>query len=102
MNQNGLCHGATTADGHSVVVRIISIGNEGNNHLQVLRKIARGNDSLLVDNHAVPLWREVHFEDMVFGVFPFIGCDLFDIYAPWIKNSVGDIVDMILQAIEVR
>ena len=102
MNQNGLCHGATTADGHSAIVRIISIGDEGKNHLQVLRKIARGNDSLLVDNHAVPLWREVHFEDMVFGVFPFIGGCLFECYAPWIKNSVGDIVDMILQAIEVR
>ena len=57
---------------------------------------------MLVDNHTIPLWREVHFEDMVFGVFPFVGETLENCYAPWIQNSFGDIIDMILQALEVR
>ncbi|KAH9900805.1 hypothetical protein C8Q73DRAFT_675845 [Cubamyces lactineus] len=99
-NLNGSCHGATMADGHSAVARIIAIGDGGQNHLNALRKLACGADSLLVDNHTIPLWREVHFEDMVFGVFPFIGETLENCYAPWIKNSVGDIIDMILQALQ--
>ncbi|KAH9894851.1 hypothetical protein C8Q73DRAFT_691846 [Cubamyces lactineus] len=97
---NGTCHGATTADGHSAVVRIISIGNEGKSHLNVLRKIAQGSVSLLTHNHTIPLWREVFFEDMVFGVFPFIGERLHVCYASWLKNSVGDIINMVLQALE--
>ncbi|KAI0332651.1 hypothetical protein GY45DRAFT_462567 [Cubamyces sp. BRFM 1775] len=99
-NLNGSCHGATTADGHSAVARIIAIGDSGQHHLNALRKLACGADSLLVDNHTIPLWREVHFEDMVFGIFPFIGGHLGNCYAPWLKNSVGDIADMILQALE--
>ncbi|KAI0766336.1 hypothetical protein BD413DRAFT_570126 [Trametes elegans] len=97
---NALNHAATTSEGHNIVVRVVQIGKEGENHLRVLRRTACGPSSLLTNNHAVPLWREVHFEDIVFGVFPFVGARLSDCYMPYNKNSVGDILDMLLQCLD--
>ncbi|KAL7283814.1 hypothetical protein ACG7TL_003254 [Trametes sanguinea] len=82
------------------VVRVIVIKNDGKQHLEILRKIAQGIPSLLTTNHVAPLWREVHFDDIVFGVFPFIGASVQWCCEPWLMNSVGDIIDMILQCLE--
>ncbi|OSD08292.1 hypothetical protein PYCCODRAFT_1472944 [Trametes coccinea BRFM310] len=97
---NALCRGATTSDGHSAVARVIVIKNDGKQHLDILRKIAQGMPSLLTTNHVSPLWREVHLDDIVFGVFPFIGASVQWCCEPWLMNSVGDIIDMILQCLE--
>lgn len=83
------------------MLRVVVIGNEGKAHLEILRKLARGTRSLLTDNHVVPLWNEVQFEDIVFTVCPYVGYNMRGAYGEWAKNSVGDIVDMILQALEV-
>ena len=83
------------------MLRVVAIGDEGKAHLEVLRKLARGTRSLLTENHVVPLWHEVHFEDIVFTVCPYVGYNMRFAYGKWAKNSVGDIVDMILQALEV-
>lgn len=77
------------------------MGDQGRQHIEILRKLARGTRSLLTDNHVVPLWREVAYEDMTFIVSPYVGHSMDDCYGAWAKNSVGDIVDMILQALEV-
>ena len=100
--QNELTHGGTTSNGLNVVIRIAAMGDQGRRHVEILRKIARGTKSLLTDNHTVPLWKEVDYEDMSFIVCPFVGHSMDDCYGWWAKNSVGDIVDMILQALEVR
>ncbi|KAI9069067.1 kinase-like protein [Trametes sanguinea] len=97
---NALCRGATTSDGHSAVVRVIVIKDDGKRHLEILRKIAQGMPSLLTTNHVAPLWREVRLEDIVFGVFPFMGASVQWCCEPWLMNSVGDVVDMILQCLE--
>lgn len=75
--------------------------NEGRRHLEILRKLASGTRSLLTDNHVVPLWHEVQFDDLVFTVVPYVGYSMRECYGEWAKDSVGDIIDMILQALEV-
>lgn len=77
------------------------MGEEGKRHLGILRKLVRGTTSLLTDNHVIPLWKEVNYEDITFVVCPYVGHSMDDCYGWWAKNSVGDIVDMILQTLEV-
>ena len=53
------------------------------------------------NNHAIPLFELIDFEDITFGIFPKIGHGLREAYKLWAKNSVGDVVEMVLQCIEV-
>ena len=101
-SQNELTHGGTTSEGLIVVIRIAAMGRAGRRHLEILRTLALGTTSVLTDNHVIPLWKEVDYEDMTFIVCPFVGHSMDDCYGWWAKNSVGDIIDMILQALEVR
>ena len=47
------------------------------------------------------MFREIVLEDITFGIFPKAGGDLDEMYRRWANNSVGDIMDMILQVLEV-
>lgn len=84
-----------------MVLRIIKVGEQGQQHLDVLRYLARGPLSLYSHNHSLPLLQEIHVDDMTFGVFPCAGGALEDAYRFWAKNSVGDLADMILQMLSV-
>ncbi|KAI0757680.1 kinase-like domain-containing protein [Daedaleopsis nitida] len=95
--QNHSCHPATAQDGRSVVMRILVVKDHGQQHLNIVRYLARGQTSLYSDNHALPLLQEIQIEDITFGVFPFVGGGVQLSYDSWAKNSVGDLVDMILQ-----
>jgi hypothetical protein len=44
---------------------------------------------------------EFHFDDILFGIFPKVGT-LDEAYDCWTKNSVGDIINMLMQALEGR
>ena len=44
---------------------------------------------------------EFQFEDIVFGIFPKVGAEMLDAFGFWPNNSVGDIIDMLLQMLEV-
>ena len=99
--QNFMNWMGTTREGHNVAIRIMSVGDDGKAQMQILRKIARGNISLFSENHVAPLWREVSIGDLTFALFPFIGYNLENCYGLWARNSVGDIIDMIMQALEV-
>ncbi|KAI0692631.1 kinase-like domain-containing protein [Cerioporus squamosus] len=90
----------TTREGHNVAIRIVCVRDKGKEHMQILRRIARGDLSLLTENHVAPLWGEVEIGHITFAVTPFIGHNMSDCYGAWAKNSVGDIVDMITQALE--
>ena len=48
------------------------------------------------------MFMEFQFEDIVFGIFPKVGGEVLDAFGFWPKNSVGDIIDMLLQMLEVR
>ncbi|KAI8982909.1 kinase-like domain-containing protein [Trametes punicea] len=91
---------ARTADGRDVVIRVITVGSEGENHLNVLRYISRGLRSQATPNHAVPLFDIFQLEDITFGVFPRVGFSMADAYGSWAENSVGDVIDMIMQCLE--
>lgn len=92
---------ARTADGRDVVIRAICAGSEGHNHLEVLKYMARGATSQATPNHAVPLFELLELEDITFGVFPRIGCSMAYAYRFGTENSVGDVIDMVLQCLEV-
>ncbi|KAI0716119.1 kinase-like domain-containing protein, partial [Cerioporus squamosus] len=95
-----LCHAASARNGQCVVIRIVKMGDEGQQHLDILRRIGRAPHTLMSTNHAIPLLQEICFDDMTFCVFPFVGFPVDDAYQGWAENSVGDIVDMIVQMLE--
>ncbi|KAL1937618.1 hypothetical protein VTO73DRAFT_13004 [Trametes versicolor] len=97
---NPTCQAAQAADGRSVVIRVLAMGDEGREHVDILKLIARGAYSLLSLNHTVPLLELLEFEDITFGVFPKIGTDMRVLSGEWNQNSVGDILDMIMQCLE--
>ena len=99
--KNGLSRAGRTRDGLDVVIRVVVIGNEGHDHLKILRKIATGENSLLSNNHVLPMVAEFQFEDIIFGIFPKVGGDMRGMYGLWAKNSVGDIIEMLMQMLEV-
>ena len=77
------------------------IGNEGRDHLKIIRTIATGEKSLLSNNHTLPMFMEFQFEDIVFGIFPLVGAEMRHLFGYWPNNSVGDILNIILQMLEV-
>jgi hypothetical protein len=95
---------ARTRDGLDVIIRVIVIGNEGHDHLKILRTIATGENSLLSTNHTLPMFMELQFEDIVFGIFPKVGAQVMEAFGfrVWPNNSIGDIIDMLMQMLEVR
>ena len=100
--KNGLARPARTRDGLDVVIRVIVIGDEGHDHLKILRTIATGEKILFSNNHALPMFAESQFEDIIFGIFPKVGGGIVDAYDCWTKNSVGDIIEMLMQMLEVK
>ncbi|KAG5719374.1 hypothetical protein E4T56_gene13533 [Termitomyces sp. T112] len=97
---NPLSRAVRTQDGHDVIIRVIVIGQEGHEHLKILRKLATGPLSLYSENHALPMFAELQFEDIIFGVFPKVGGSVLRAHGYWPRNSVGDIVDVLLQMLE--
>jgi len=85
-----------------MVIRVIVVRKEGQIHLDILKKIATGPNSFCSSNHTLPMLDEIQFEDIVLGVFPKIGQSMFEAFGGWPRNSVGDILDMIMQMLEVR
>lgn len=67
-----------------------------------MKEVARGPYSPVTYNHALPLLELLEFEDITFGVFPKVGGDVRQLYDYWAKNSVGDILDVLNQCLEVR
>ena len=103
--QNGLKRVVRTREGVDLVCRVIVIHKEGHECLKALRRLAVGANTLLADNHVLPMVRELHFEDIVCGLFPLTGPSMVTSFGPragFVRNSVGDIMDMLLQALEVN
>ena len=47
------------------------------------------------------MFMEFQFEDIVFGIFPKAGGEMLYAFGFWPNNSVGDIIDMLMQMLEV-
>lgn len=88
-------------DGRDVVIRIVKIRDEDQAHLDILRKLATSPNALRSANHTLPMIDEVHVGPLVFCVFPFAGGTMREAWDTWPRNSVGDVLNMFLQALEV-
>ncbi|KAG5640796.1 hypothetical protein DXG03_007185, partial [Asterophora parasitica] len=97
---NPLTRAVRTRDGMDAVVRVMVIGNEGHEHLRILRRIATGEQSMYSNNHTLPMFAEFQLEDIIFAVFPKVGATLRESYCSWPNNSVADVIDMIMQMLE--
>ncbi|KAI0317823.1 hypothetical protein OF83DRAFT_1171676 [Amylostereum chailletii] len=97
---NSLSRAVRTREGHDAIMRIIVIKDEGKQHLDILRKVSTTPQSLLSNNHTLPMLQEFYFEHLTFGIFPKVGGNMEAAYGAWAKNSVGDILDMVIQALE--
>jgi hypothetical protein len=53
-----------------IIIRVIVIGNEGYDHMRILRTTATGENSLFSNNHALPMFAEFQFEDISPLAFP--------------------------------
>ncbi|KAI0658780.1 hypothetical protein C8Q70DRAFT_161365 [Cubamyces menziesii] len=97
---NPLCRPARTRAGFDVVIRVLAIGQSGQDHVEILNALTRGDFAFFSANHAIPLYEFITFEDITFGIFPMVGSRVEEAYGYWAKNSVGDVVDMLLQCLE--
>ncbi|KAJ3746272.1 hypothetical protein DFH05DRAFT_1556129 [Lentinula detonsa] len=101
---NPLNRAIRTKEGQDVVCRVIVVKGEGINALKSVRRISTGLNSLASCNHTLPMLREFTFKDIVFGIFPMSGSSFGMIFGPdshdWCKASVGDTLDLFIQAFE--
>ncbi|EJD54048.1 hypothetical protein AURDEDRAFT_180402 [Auricularia subglabra TFB-10046 SS5] len=63
---------ARTTDGRDVIIRVVSIGEEGAHHRKALERLATGNIASVIGNHTVPVLQWLKLEDIVFAVFPLL------------------------------
>ena len=86
--------------GFDVVIRAVCAGGQGKKELSILRKLTTGLDIAQPVNHVLPMFEEIHFDDMVFGVFPYISTSLvYGLAGP--NCSADDLINVILQMLEV-
>lgn len=99
--QNPLNRPFRLKDDRDVMIRIIKIRDEDQEQLDIWRKLATSPNALRSSNHTLPMIEEVWIGHLVFGVFPFVGATMTDAWDNWPQNSVGDVLDMFIQALEV-
>ncbi len=100
--QNALTRAARASDGRDVVFRVMAIGQEGREHVDLLKAFGRGPYSLISANHTLQLLDLIDLDDITFAVFPKVANSCSELYHTWAESSVGDILDMIAQCLEVR
>lgn len=96
--QNPLIRALRTHEGQDVIMRVLVVGDNGRNHLDILRVLATAPEVLISTNHTLPMIRELQLGQITFGIFPLVG---YTLDTSWAHNSVGDILNMLLQALEV-
>jgi hypothetical protein len=98
---SGLLHAVRGKDNKDYIVRVMTSGGEGHNHLRLVRRLSSTfPDNALSNSHILPMVREVQFEDITFGFFPKAQYPLNRVLKN-MKSTVEDAVHMILQALEV-
>ncbi|KZV92664.1 hypothetical protein EXIGLDRAFT_768777 [Exidia glandulosa HHB12029] len=89
---------ARTIDSRDVVIRIISIDDDGLQQKQALERLATGNVASVIGNHAIPVLQWLKFENITFAVFPFLSSQ--DPSSTWGWEDVSDLLDSIVQMVE--
>jgi hypothetical protein len=89
-------------DHGDVVVRVLSVGGQGERSLKIQRQIATPPEALIRSNHALPMFREIVLQDIVFGIFPRVTSNLADIFI--LENlsfMEKDVMEVFSQCLEV-
>ncbi|KAL1686152.1 hypothetical protein GGG16DRAFT_64832 [Schizophyllum commune] len=100
IRQNFSSHTVRTSSRQDAVLRVVAIRDEGREQLRIWRKLATAPHALISENHTLPFLQEFAFEHITFAVFPYVAQPMDRIYGGWAKNSVGDILDAVMQALE--
>ncbi|KAL1705496.1 hypothetical protein EV121DRAFT_203544 [Schizophyllum commune] len=100
IRQNFSSHAVRTSGGQDAVLRVVAIGNEGREQLRIWRKLATAPHALISENRTLPFLHEIDLEHITFAVFPYVAQPMDRIYGGWAKNSVGDVLDAVMQALE--
>ncbi|KAJ3783396.1 hypothetical protein GGU10DRAFT_360987 [Lentinula aff. detonsa] len=99
---NAFVRAVRNKEGYDAVCRVIVAGNEGQNCLKAIRRVAYGDATHFCDSHVLPLLFEFQFEDITFGIFPLMsGMNFHDmIPSIYCHCSLGDFMHMLTQALE--
>ncbi|KAK7055194.1 kinase-like domain-containing protein [Favolaschia claudopus] len=100
MVTNGLVYPARHKKGFDVVIKTICAGSQGHSQLRILRKLATGAEAMRPSNHVLPMFEEIHLDDIVFGVFPFLSTPLDNRFFCTEVCSAGDMINLIVQMLE--
>jgi hypothetical protein len=96
--QMGTRYPARTLDDRDVLIKLISKGNDGLNHLEALRRLAVGNVGSRGDNHTVPVLRLIVLQDMTFAVFPLMS----EGFTTGWYDELHETIDAAIQLLEVN
>ncbi|KAH9913568.1 kinase-like domain-containing protein [Epithele typhae] len=83
-----------------VVIRVVQAGAEEITHISILTLVASEPRVSISTNHTLPVLELIGLGDIVFGIFPKAGPDLMMVLTRSRRNSVGDIVNIIMQCLE--
>ncbi|KZW03274.1 hypothetical protein EXIGLDRAFT_725725 [Exidia glandulosa HHB12029] len=94
---SGIHFAARSLANQEVVIRLLTIGDEGKASLDILRRLS-APEARVARNHALPMIKELHIGDMVFGVFPMMYAHGLTSF-PW-PETTEQILDGLEQALE--
>lgn len=97
---NGRFFALRHLDGRDFVVRVITVGGEGHDHLRIIRKLSTKSNLVLSNNHILLMEYKIFHEDVLLGIYPMLGWNRRLAMTSLFANSVEDIMYLILQALE--
>ncbi|PPQ91190.1 hypothetical protein CVT25_001206 [Psilocybe cyanescens] len=98
---NGLSHAARRLhDSQDVVLRVVTAGGQGHTHLRIHRRLAALPGILMSNNHILPILQEIVYQDITIVVVPKLIFDLNRVLRSRCRNSLEDVLYMVLQVFE--
>jgi len=98
---NGLSHAASRKDNRDFILRIITAGGQGHDHLRIIQRLSSPPDIFQYNNHILPMVDQITFEDIAIGLFPRLNYNIQEVGFPDKQASIEDILYVVLQALEV-
>ncbi|KIM39635.1 hypothetical protein M413DRAFT_447109 [Hebeloma cylindrosporum] len=97
---SGFLHAVRGKDNRDYIVRVMTSGGQGYNHLRLVRRLSSTfPDNTLSNTHILPMVLELQFKDITFAFFPKAQYSLLDVVTT-ASSTVEDVVHMVLQALE--
>lgn len=81
---SAVSHPARSDDSRDFILRVMTVGGQGHNHLQIMRELSSLPDIFLNNNHVLPMVKEIVFQDITIGVFP---GSCASCYTPFVKKD---------------